>query len=78
MDSLNTLSPIAQKVTQAAYIYPYATIRERYALLRGSQWTAEEDSLYFSFRQYLNYSDNDLAFLIPMSTMCSTILTKRL
>ena len=34
MDSLNTLSPIAQKVTQAAYIYPYATIRELYALLR--------------------------------------------
>ena len=65
MDSLNTLSPIAQKVTQAAYIYPYATIRERYALLRGSQWTAEQDSLYFGFRQYLNYSDNDLAFFDP-------------
>ena len=41
MDSLNTLSPIAQKVTQAAYIYPYANIRERYALLRGAQWTEE-------------------------------------
>ena len=35
MDSLNKLSPIAQKVTQAAYIYHYANIRERYALLRG-------------------------------------------
>src|SRR6056300_352450 len=65
MDSLNTLSPIAQKVTQAAYIYPYATIRERYALLRGTQWTAEEDSLYFEYRQYLNYGDNDLAFFDP-------------
>ena len=65
MDSLNTLSPIAQKVTQAAYIYPYATIRERYALLRGAQWTAEEDSIYFSYRQYLNYGDNDLAFFDP-------------
>ena len=43
----------------------YATIRERYALLRGSQWTTEEDSLYFSFRQYLNYSINDLAFFDP-------------
>ncbi|MDC3276473.1 hypothetical protein OAU75_02555 [Flavobacteriaceae bacterium] len=65
MDSLNKLSPIAQKVTQAAYIYPYATIRERYALLRGSQWTAEEDSIYFDFRKYLNYGDNDLAFFDP-------------
>ena len=65
MDSINTLSPIAQKVTQAAYIYPYASIRERYALLRGSQWTAEEDSLFFSFRNFLNYGDNDLAFFDP-------------
>ena len=37
MDSINDLSPIAQKVTQAAYIYPYASIRERYALLRSSK-----------------------------------------
>ena len=65
MDSVNTLSLAAQKVTQAAYIYPYATIRERYALLRGSQWTVEEDSLYFDYRKYLNYGDNDLAFFDP-------------
>ena len=39
MDSINDLSPIAQKVTQAAYIYPYASIRERYALLRSSKLT---------------------------------------
>lgn len=65
MDSVNTLSLAAQKVTQAAYIYPYATIRERYALLRGSQWTEEEDSLYFDYRKYLNYGDNDLAFFDP-------------
>ncbi len=65
MDSVNKLSLAAQKVTQAAYIYPYATIRERYALLRGSQWTEEEDSLYFDYRKYLNYRDNDLAFFDP-------------
>ncbi|MGA0896408.1 MAG: TlpA family protein disulfide reductase [Flavobacteriaceae bacterium] len=65
MDSLNSLSPIAQKVTQAAYIYPYANIRERYALLRGTQWTTEEDSLFFNFRRYLNYGDTDLAFFDP-------------
>ena len=65
MDSVNTLSPIAQKVTQAAYIYHYANIRERYALLRGMQWTPQEDSLFFGFRKFLNYSDNDLAFFDP-------------
>ena len=39
MDSINQLSPIAQKITQAAYIYPYATRKERYALLRGTLWS---------------------------------------
>ncbi len=65
MDSFNKLSPIAQKVTQAAYIYHYANIRERYALIRGAQWTAKEDSLFFSFRKFLNYRDNDLSFFDP-------------
>src|SRR6056300_429859 len=65
MDSLNTLSPIAQKVTQAAYIYPYASIRERYALLRGMQWNAMEDSLYFEYRKFLSFGDTDLAYFDP-------------
>ena len=65
MDSINNLSPIAQKVTQAAYIYPYASIRERYALLRSSKWTEVGDSLFFSYRKFLNYGDNDLAFFDP-------------
>ncbi len=65
MDSVNDLSPIAQKVTQAAYIYQYANIKERYALLRGSQWSAKEDSLFFSYRRFLNFGDNDLAFFDP-------------
>ena len=65
MDSVNDLSPIAQKVTQAAYIYPYANIKERYALLRGSKWTINEDSLLFTYRRFLNFGDNDLAFFDP-------------
>ena len=77
MDSLNKLSPIAQKVTQAAYIYPYATIRERYALLRGSLWTASEDSLYFGFRKYLNYGDNDLAFFDPYINYILNFINKK-
>ena len=64
-DSVNKLSPIAQKITQAAYIYHYANIRERYALLRGTQWSVEEDSLFFRYRSFLNFGDNDLAFFDP-------------
>jgi len=51
MDSLNTLSPIAQKVTQAAYIYPMQQYENAMHCLRGSQWTNEEDSLYFGLSQ---------------------------
>ena len=65
MDSLNELSKIAQKITQASYIYPYATKRERYALLRGTNWSKKEDSVFFDYRKYLNYGDNDLAFFNP-------------
>ena len=65
MDIANTLTPIAQKITQAAYIYHYATIKERYALLRGAKWDEEKDSLYFRYRIFLNFGDNDLAFFDP-------------
>ena len=65
MDSLVKLSPIAQKITQAAYIYPYATKKERYALLRGTNWNEKEDSIFFQYRKYLNYGENDLAFFDP-------------
>ena len=65
MDSLNNLSEIAQKITQASYIYPYAIKRERYALLRGTNWSKKEDSIFFEYRKYLNFGDNDLAFFNP-------------
>ena len=65
MDSLIELSPIAQKITQAAYIYPYATKRERYALLRGINWNKKQDSTFFKYRKYLDYGENDLAFFDP-------------
>lgn len=65
MDSINRLSPIAQKITQAAYIYPYATRKERYALLRGTFWDHRKDTLYFDYRKYLSLSETDLAFFDP-------------
>ena len=65
MDSINQLSPLAQKITQAAYIYPYATKKERYALLRGTFWDKKRDSLYFDYRKYLSLFETDLAFFDP-------------
>ena len=65
MDSINQLSPIAQKITQAAYIYPYAIRKERYALLRGTFWDKKKDSIFFDFRKYLSLAETDLAFFDP-------------
>ena len=65
MDSINHLTPISQKITQAAYIYPYATRKERYALLRGNLRDKKQDSLYFDYRKYLSLGETDLAFFDP-------------
>ena len=77
MDSINQLSPIAQKITQAAYIYPYATRKERYALLRGTFWDKKQDSVYFDFRKYLSLAETDLAFFDPYINYLLNYLSKK-
>ncbi len=77
MDSINQLTPIAQKITQAAYIYPYATRKERYALLRGTLWNKKQDSLYFDFRKYLSLGETDLAFFDPYINYLLNYLNKK-
>tara|TARA_B100001173_G_scaffold289519_1_gene279464 strand:+ start:986 stop:2371 length:1386 start_codon:yes stop_codon:yes gene_type:complete len=77
MDSINQLSPIAQKITQAAYIYPYATRKVRYALLRGTFWNKKQDSIYFDFRKYLSLAETDLAFFDPYINYLLNYLSKK-
>ena len=77
MDSINQLSPIAQKITQAAYIYPYATRKERYALLRGTYWSKIQDSTYFDYRKYLSLSETDLAFFDPYINYLMNYLSEK-
>lgn len=60
----NTLTPLAQKITQAAFVYPYANRRERYALIRGKK-AIGNDTAYFNFRRFLNYGEHDLVFFEP-------------
>ena len=69
------LSPLAMKVTQAAYIYPYANRLERYALIRGKA-AVKEDSLYFNYRKFLNFSESDLAFFEPYITFLMSYLSQ--
>lgn len=76
MDSMNGLTPLAQKLTQAAYVYAYAGIRERYALLRGSQWDSLQKQRFFGYRKYLNYGENDLAFFEPYISYLMNFLNR--
>jgi len=71
----NPLSPLAQKVTQAAYVYPYANRLERYALIRGKS-TVKSDSTYFEFRQFLEYGEKDLIFFEPYITYLMSYLSQ--
>ncbi len=65
LDSFNAQTTFAKDITRSAYIYPYATRLERYALLRGTQWNAAEDSVFFDFRSSLDFNANDLSFFDP-------------
>lgn len=71
----NPLSPLAQKVTQAAYVYPYANRLERYALIRGKS-SVENDSTFFAFRQFLDYGERDLIFFEPYITYLMSYLSQ--
>ena len=71
----NPLSPLAQKITQAAYVYPYANRLERYALIRGKS-TVKNDSSFFDFRQFLVYGENDLIFFEPYITYLMSYLSQ--
>ena len=71
----NKLSPLAQKVTQAAYVYPYANRLERYALIRGKS-SVKNDSTFFDFRQFLTYGEKDLIFFEPYITYLMSYLSQ--
>ena len=75
-DSLNQLTPRAKIISQAAYVYPYANRKERYALIRGKEQIKEQDSSYFNFRKYLNYGERELAFFDPYITYMLNFLNQ--
>jgi hypothetical protein len=77
MDSINQLTPIARKITQAAYIYPYATRKERYALLRGTNWSKIEKKSFFDYRKHLNLGETDLAFFDPYINYLMNYLSEK-
>lgn len=75
-DSINQLSPEAKIISQASYVYPYATRKERYALIRGRNITLDQDSLYYNFRKYLNFGEENLAYFEPYITYMLNFLNQ--
>lgn len=71
----HTLSLRAQKLTQAAYIFPYANRMERYALIRGEE-EVQKDSSYYAFRKFLNYGEGNLVYFEPYITYLMSYLSK--
>ena len=61
----NNFSKFSKKITKASFIYPYANRRARYALIRGKSKNIKNDSLYFIYRNKLNYNDEELSFFEP-------------
>ena len=68
------LSPLSEKVLQAAYQYPYANRLERYALIRGKAAVAT-DSAFFDYRKSLNFNEKELAFYEPYITYLMSYLS---
>ncbi len=61
----NNFSSFTKKITEASFKYPYANRKARYALIRGKSNNIKADTSYFSYRDKLNYNDEELSFFEP-------------
>ena len=59
---------LSQNITKASIKYNYYNKLERYALLRGKDWTAEEREEYFSYRDEVNLNNSELSLFEPYVT----------
>ena len=59
---------LAKNITKASIKYNYYNKLERYALLRGREWSNDEREEYFSYRDDVNLNDSDLSLFEPYVT----------
>ena len=59
---------LSQNITKASIKYNYYNKLERYALLRGKDWSAGERKDYFSYRNEVNLNDSELSLFEPYIT----------
>ena len=59
---------LSQNITKASIKYNYYNKLERYALLRGKDWTNDERKEYFSYRDGVNINNSELSLFEPYIT----------
>ena len=61
LDNSINQKKISSKITFSSIKYNYYNKLERYALLRGTNWTDEKKDSFFSYRKDINLNDSDLS-----------------
>ena len=59
---------LGRKITKASIKYNYYNKLERYALLRGREWSKEEREEFFSYRDEVDLNDSELSLFEPYVT----------
>lgn len=59
---------LGRNITKASIKYNYYNKLERYALLRGREWSKDEREEYFSYRDKVNLNDSELSLFEPYVT----------
>ena len=59
---------LGRNITKASIKYNYFNKLERYALLRGREWSKEEREEFFSYRDEVNLNDSELSLFEPYVT----------
>lgn len=59
---------LGRNITKASIKYNYYNKLERYALLRGRDWSKDEREEYFSYRDEVNLNDSELSLFEPYVT----------
>ena len=59
---------LGRNITKASIKYNYYNKLERYALLRGREWSKEEREEFFSYRDEVNLNDSELSLFEPYVT----------
>ncbi len=61
-------SRLSRNITKSSIKYNYYNKLERYALLRGKNWSKKEREIFFDYRDDININDSELYLLEPYIT----------